>query len=97
MKLAQPVWGFLGERIDHRIAVSEQARETAERWVPGEYEVIPNGVLIPPEAEPGGREHRILFAGRQEQRKGLHGRRSAGGHARRSGWPGPTRWRSGCS
>jgi len=34
--------------------------------------VIPNGVLIPPEADPGGREHRILFAGRQEQRKGLH-------------------------
>ena len=72
MKLAKPVWGFLGERIDHRIAVSEQARETAERWVPGEYEVIPNGVLIPPEADPGGRQHRILFAGRQEQRKGLH-------------------------
>jgi phosphatidylinositol alpha-mannosyltransferase len=72
MKLAQPVWGFLGERIDHRIAVSEQARETAERWTPGDYEVIPNGVLIPPEADPGGREHRILFAGRQERRKGLH-------------------------
>jgi phosphatidylinositol alpha-mannosyltransferase len=72
MRLAKPVWGFLAERLDHRIAVSEQARETAERWVGGEYEVIPNGVLIPPGAAPGGREHRILFAGRQEQRKGLH-------------------------
>jgi phosphatidylinositol alpha-mannosyltransferase len=72
MRLAKPVWGFLAERLDHRIAVSEQARETAERWVGGEYEVIPNGVLIPPSADQGGREHRILFAGRQEQRKGLH-------------------------
>ena len=36
-----------------------------------QYEVIPNGVLIPPEADPSGREHRILFVGRQEARKGL--------------------------
>jgi len=49
MRLAKPVWGFLEERLDRRIAVSEQAR-----------------------AEPGGREHRIVFAGRQESRKGLH-------------------------
>jgi phosphatidylinositol alpha-mannosyltransferase len=33
--------------------------------------VIPNGVLIPPAADPSGREHRILFVGRQEARKGL--------------------------
>jgi phosphatidylinositol alpha-mannosyltransferase len=73
MRLAKPVWGFLAERLDHRIAVSEQARETAARWVGGEYEVIPNGVLIPPDVDPrSGREHRVLFAGRQEQRKGLH-------------------------
>ena len=71
MRLATPVWGFLADRLDHRIAVSERARASAERWLPGEYEVIPNGVLIPDEAEPGGREHRILFAGRQEPRKGL--------------------------
>jgi phosphatidylinositol alpha-mannosyltransferase len=72
MRLATPVWGFLEERLDHRIAVSEQARASAQRWLPGEYEVIPNGVLIPPEAEPGGREHRVVFAGRHEPRKGLH-------------------------
>ena len=71
MRLARPVWGFLEERLDHRIAVSEQARASAQRWLPGEYEIIPNGVLIPPEAEPGGREHRVVFAGRQEPRKGL--------------------------
>jgi phosphatidylinositol alpha-mannosyltransferase len=65
-------WGFLMERIDYRIAVSEQARVSAQRWTPGEYEVIPNGVLIPDEAAPGGREHAIVFAGRQEPRKGLH-------------------------
>jgi len=68
---AMHTWGFLMQRIDHRIAVSEQARMSAERWTPGEYEVLPNGVLIPDEAEPGGREHAIVFAGRHEPRKGL--------------------------
>ena len=71
LSLANPVWGFLLDRIDHRIAVSEQSRETATRHYGGEYELIPNGVLIPEQAEPGGREHRIVFAGRQEPRKGL--------------------------
>jgi phosphatidyl-myo-inositol alpha-mannosyltransferase len=66
------VWGFLMQRVDHRIAVSEQARLSAQRWTPGEYEVIPNGVLIPDVAEPGGRDHAVVFAGRHEPRKGLH-------------------------
>ena len=68
---AMKTWGFLMQRIDHRIAVSEQARISAERWTPGEYEVIPNGVLIPDEVAPRGREHAIVFAGRHEPRKGL--------------------------
>jgi phosphatidyl-myo-inositol alpha-mannosyltransferase len=72
LRLAMPVWGFLGSRIDYRIAVSERARESAMRRLPGDYEVIPNGVLIPPEADPADREHQILFAGRHEPRKGLH-------------------------
>ncbi len=72
MHLATPVWGFLAERLDHRIAVSQPASDTARRYLPGDYEIIPNGVLIPPSAEPDGREHRIVFAGRQEARKGLH-------------------------
>ncbi len=67
----RPVWGFLMDRIDHRIAVSEAARTSAERWFPGEYELIPNGTLIPPEADPGGREHRIVFVGRHDPRKGM--------------------------
>ena len=71
MRLAAPVWGFLEERLDHRIAVSEQARASAQRWLPGEYDVVPNGVLIPPGADPGSREHRVVFAGRHEPRKGL--------------------------
>jgi phosphatidylinositol alpha-mannosyltransferase len=71
MKLGLPGWGFLADRIDHRIAVSEQARDSAVRWLPGAYEIVPNGVLVPPVAEPGGREHRIAFVGRHEPRKGL--------------------------
>ncbi len=72
MKIAKPVWGFLGERLDHRIAVSEMAREAASHWLAGEYDIVPNGVLIPPAADPAGRENRIVFAGRHEGRKGLH-------------------------
>ena len=71
MKYGGPLWGFLIDRIDHRITVSERARESQNRWLPGEYEVIPNGVLVPPSAPAGGREHRVIFAGRQEPRKGL--------------------------
>jgi len=67
----RPVWGFLMDRIDRRIAVSEAARETAARWFPGEFEVIPNGVLIPDHADATGREHRIVFVGRHDPRKGM--------------------------
>ena len=70
-KLAVPAWGFLLDRIEHRIAVSEQARDSAAAYAPGAYEIIPNGVLVPPAAEPGGRDHRVTFVGRQEPRKGL--------------------------
>jgi phosphatidylinositol alpha-mannosyltransferase len=71
MKFGKPAWGFLADRLDARIAVSESAAETARSWLPGEYEIVPNGVLIPSEADAGNREHRVLFAGRQEPRKGL--------------------------
>jgi phosphatidyl-myo-inositol alpha-mannosyltransferase len=72
MKFGLPLWGFLMDRIDYRIAVSEPARETIARWIPGEWEIVPNGTLIPDTADPGGREHRVLFVGRHERRKGLH-------------------------
>jgi phosphatidylinositol alpha-mannosyltransferase len=71
MKYGAPVWGFLIDRIDHRIAVSERARDSQARWLPGDYDVIPNGVLVPESAPAGDREHRIVFVGRQEPRKGL--------------------------
>jgi phosphatidylinositol alpha-mannosyltransferase len=71
MRLGLPAWAFLMDRIDHRIAVSAQARDSAARWLPGSYDIVPNGVLIPPDADPGGREHRIAFVGRHEPRKGL--------------------------
>ena len=72
MKIATPVWGFLAERLDHRIAVSERAAASAEKYLPGEYEVIPNGVAMPKDADPAGRENSIVFVGRHEPRKGLH-------------------------
>jgi phosphatidyl-myo-inositol alpha-mannosyltransferase len=71
LKLAKPIWGFLADRLDHRIAVSDPARESAARYFPGDYELIPNGVLVPEEAEAGGRAEQIVFVGRQEPRKGL--------------------------
>ena len=43
MRLGMTGWGFLMDRIDHRIAVSEQARDAAARWLPGAYEIVPNG------------------------------------------------------
>jgi phosphatidylinositol alpha-mannosyltransferase len=41
-------------------------------WLPGEYELVPNGTLIPAEADAASRDYRVVFAGRQEPRKGLH-------------------------
>ena len=72
MRFGGPLWGFLIDRVDHRIAVSERARASQMRWLPGDYEVIPNGVLVPDVASAGEREQRIVFAGRQEPRKGLY-------------------------
>jgi len=72
MRFGGPLWGFLIDRVDHRIAVSERARASQMRWLPGDYEVIPNGVLVPDVASAGEREQRIVFAGRPEPRKGLY-------------------------
>ncbi len=71
MRLAMPAWGFLMDRVDQRIAVSERARASVEPRLGGPWEIVPNGVLIPTEADPGGREHTVVFAGRHEPRKGL--------------------------
>jgi phosphatidyl-myo-inositol alpha-mannosyltransferase len=71
MKVGMPLWGFLMERIDYRIAVSEAARSSAARYLAGDYEIIPNGITIPPEAEPGGRRNTVVYIGRDDPRKGL--------------------------
>ena len=71
MKLASPVWGWLASRLDHRIAVSPKAAESVQPYLPGNYEILPNGVLIPPHADPAARDHTLAFVGRQEARKGL--------------------------
>jgi phosphatidylinositol alpha-mannosyltransferase len=64
-------WGFLMERVDVRIAVSPMAAESASRWIPDDYRVIPNGVLIPEGADPADRDDTVLFIGRHDPRKGL--------------------------
>ncbi|MEO0108831.1 MAG: glycosyltransferase family 4 protein, partial [candidate division WOR-3 bacterium] len=60
------------------IAVSEAARRTMQRYFPGEYRIIPNGIdtgVFAPEARPLPqflqRRPRILFLGRFDPRKGL--------------------------
>jgi len=69
--LADFLWSFLLNRIDLRIAVSEQARQTAEAASSGEYEVIPNGVELPEGVDAAGRRDHVVFAGRHDPRKGL--------------------------
>jgi phosphatidyl-myo-inositol alpha-mannosyltransferase len=73
LKYGRYTWGnVLAKRIDRRIAVSEQARATADRWLPGEYVLVPNGVIVPSQANPGNRAHHVVFIGRHEPRKGMH-------------------------
>jgi len=71
MRGARKVWGFLDERIDARIAVSRMAAESAGRWLGGDFEVVPNGVIVPPTSEAANREHHVVFVGRHDARKGL--------------------------
>jgi len=69
--LAHKAWGMLAERIDVKLAVSERARESARPFLGDPIEILPNGVVIPPEAEAGERLHHVVFIGRNEPRKGL--------------------------
>src|SRR3954462_5401133 len=61
-------------KLHVRIAVSEAARRTAERFNGGRYRVIPNGVDVsaaPTGPKPSSDGLRVLFVGRAEERKGL--------------------------
>jgi phosphatidylinositol alpha-mannosyltransferase len=64
----------LFNKLSLRIAVSEAARWTGERFYGGRYRIIPNGIdLTRAIAEPKPRNERLelLFVGRAEERKGL--------------------------
>jgi phosphatidylinositol alpha-mannosyltransferase len=71
MPYALHFWGFLMERIDARVAVSPMAAESASRFLPGDYRVIPNGVVIPELVDAADRDHTVVFIGRHDRRKGL--------------------------
>ena len=64
---------WVANRLDHRCAVSEDARHLAEDQLGGQYELVFNGVeLDAPSAEPVASPHpTIFFVGRHEPRKGL--------------------------
>jgi phosphatidylinositol alpha-mannosyltransferase len=64
----------LYSKLSARIAVSEAARWTAQRWYGGRYRIIPNGVDLGAARPSFDRPHdelQILFVGRAEARKGL--------------------------
>ena len=69
--------GWLANKLDGRIAVSGAARHFINRYFPGEYRIIPNGVDLEKfqQAEPYEELRdgtlNILFVGRLEERKGL--------------------------
>ena len=61
-------------RLTARIAVSEAAQWTGERFFGGTYDVIPNGVdtsVAPRGPKPPSDALRVVFVGREEERKGL--------------------------
>jgi phosphatidylinositol alpha-mannosyltransferase len=68
---AMSLWGFLLDRIDARIAVSEAAAETARAYATGDYVIIPNGVQLRQAVSLDNRLPRVVFIGRHEPRKGL--------------------------
>jgi phosphatidyl-myo-inositol alpha-mannosyltransferase len=64
----------LFNKLSLRIAVSEAARWTGERFYGGHYRVIPNGVDLNRVAsgpKPNNERLELLFVGRAEERKGL--------------------------
>lgn len=64
----------LAKRIDVRTAVSESAAQLAQRYLGGEYELVPNAVMPAANSSTLPERHRsrsLLFLGRHEPRKGL--------------------------
>src|SRR5205814_9875750 len=69
--VGKPVWGFLMDRIDRRLAVSEASWRSAARWCPADSELVPNGTRIPPHVAPRGRGHSLVLVGRDHPPPGL--------------------------
>lgn len=66
---------FLARRLDDRVAVSEDARKLAMKYLAGEYHILFNGVEVNRyRNSPAYKSDRptVFFVGRHEQRKGLH-------------------------
>ena len=76
-ELGSKIMGSYAERLHGRIAVSAAARHFIDRFFPGDYKVIPNGVDLArfaravPIARWQDGTRNILFVGRFESRKGL--------------------------
>jgi phosphatidyl-myo-inositol alpha-mannosyltransferase len=76
-QLGSKVMSSYAERLHGRIAVSAAARHFIDRYFPGDYKVIPNGVDVGrlgravPIARWQDGTRNILFLGRFESRKGL--------------------------
>ena len=76
-ELGSRVMGGHAARLHGRIAVSAAARHFIDRFFPGEYKVIPNGVDVPRFAQAVQLARwkdgvpNVLFVGRLEPRKGL--------------------------
>jgi phosphatidylinositol alpha-mannosyltransferase len=61
-------------KLSARIAVSEAAQWTAQRYYGGRYTIVPNGVDLAAAQPDDSRPHeelRLLFIGRADERKGL--------------------------
>lgn len=73
-RIFNPVVRSLAAHIDARVVVSKDALDLAQRYLPGEYQTLFNGVEIERyrSAEPLKTEHpTVFFCGRHEERKGL--------------------------
>jgi len=73
-KFFTPLVRKAAHRLDLRVAVSEDARDTARSFLGGEYELLFNGVEVElfANAAPAPTEGpTVLFVGRHEPRKGL--------------------------
>jgi phosphatidylinositol alpha-mannosyltransferase len=79
--LSAPLKGF-ASAIDHRVAVSKDAVLLAQRYIGGDYQILPNGVELdrfltnsqtsrPARNETIPTRQSIFFCGRHEPRKGL--------------------------